>query len=364
MNNFKELIDKGHIYRLGEEEKFYCTYALMDRVCQVTASITASGLIVVYGEHDHEPLFMQCQVRVDELLAQLKEDSVKSLFASLKVLKDQVIRRYSDVSHLLPDEVILFNINQARTEYRQQQIIWTFNDMEMLLSQHELDWEYNLVDTGGNRCALIITTESVVQRLGRSTELYIHYKTEHLPDQPRAEELITISTVQDNTLRPAIYVLLGIRGDYILYYGLWERLLQLQPDLAVYLRTVCGEISSSLAAGIITNFPRVEIKYSVVLYMRDIFKEWNLLSLHELPRKVLHYFSGIIFVPQEKRAGIFDDLLQQHQLYAQRLMILIERIREYWLTERRLMCFRAITYGANVVPFNSKSTNLFCFLSK
>ncbi|CAD6237851.1 GSCOCG00012494001-RA-CDS [Cotesia congregata] len=84
MPNFKEFIDKGHIYRSDEQDKFYCTYALMHRVCQVTALITVSGVIIVYGKHDHEPLFMQYQNRVDGLLAELKEKSVKSLFTSLK----------------------------------------------------------------------------------------------------------------------------------------------------------------------------------------------------------------------------------------------------------------------------------------
>ncbi|XP_074104456.1 uncharacterized protein LOC141538055 [Cotesia typhae] len=99
-NNFNEFIDKGHIYRLGEENKFYCAYAVMDRICQVTASITASGLILVYGQHDHEPLFTHFQYRVDALVAELKEKSMRNMFNSLKLLKDEMISCTFLINHV------------------------------------------------------------------------------------------------------------------------------------------------------------------------------------------------------------------------------------------------------------------------
>lgn len=83
---------------------------------------------------------------------------------------------YLNVSYNLSDAVMLFNINEARS---QRMIIENFNDMEILLIHDELNWERYSIDRELNYCELvIITTKDMFHRFGRSTEIYIPYKTE------------------------------------------------------------------------------------------------------------------------------------------------------------------------------------------
>lgn len=90
----RKIIDKGHLYLLGDSSKYYCTYTKMDKICQVFVDVNDNGSIFVYGVHDHDPLFGNVQERVNQLVEELRHEAVKKFFDPFDLIGQQVFNRY------------------------------------------------------------------------------------------------------------------------------------------------------------------------------------------------------------------------------------------------------------------------------
>ncbi|XP_071581238.1 uncharacterized protein [Temnothorax nylanderi] len=144
--------------------------------------------------------------------------------------------------------------------------------------------------------AVLFTTDTLLNALATSTEIFMDGTFSVVPRVPSFAQLYTIHIRYMDTGIPVLFILCEKRTVDV-YNAIWRRVKELRPDALQGVQSVMSDYERAAMTVARETFPEARITGCWFHFNQAVLRRWKALGLMEAPRKVLGFTMALPLAP-------------------------------------------------------------------
>ncbi|XP_066592929.1 uncharacterized protein [Prorops nasuta] len=290
------------------------------------------GKICLLKEHNHPPSKYVIEIsKLKEEMLALCRDTV----LTAKEIFDSVCRKYPTEAAYITFPSIKSTLNAERLKNKPKNPTTLAALPALMMNYAPVMPIYKGTAQIGSEIAVIFSTDTLMDLLASSTEIFVDGTFSVLPSAPSISQLYSVHVCyKDMVLGITTMLILCSSRTSLMYSCMWDKILELIPQLKANLKYAMIDFEKAAINALQLKFPDIKLHGCWFHYKQALLRKWVSLGLKNLAQDILLMATNLALAP----ASCFTDgiiIIEKEimEVYGGNLMFLLflKYLKTTWL---------------------------------